>query len=295
MTIEKGELPFEEFPRFHTVSFGEPKPIEISNNSMTNSTNSSDEREYLCGPKGSGGGRQRLHSRPRMSSVFHMVDSKFAGGIVTRANYMTRCYRTAWEINAADIECLRMLLWNGESSQSPSWQAFTALLVQWIIPFLPVILIPEPVRQSGAFRALAWILFLLSMIMLVWHLYALFIIMRNRKYWKRAWFTFVVPSGTIGLVDSGESHELTLFHFSANIRFVKTTFNTIYRLHTISQHEQEILEEDMRRRNLDTCEIILYTEDFLNCYSLWPKYMTSGLVFFQFLSFILVMVLLVFG
>ena len=291
MTVEKGELPFEEFPRFHTVSFGvEPNPIEISNNS-TNSTG--DEREYLF-PK-MGKGRQRLHSRPRMSSVFHMVDSKFAGGIVTRANYMARCYRTAWEINAADIECLRLLLWSGESSQSPSWQAFTALLVQWLMPFLPLVLIPQPVRNSGAFRAVAWIFFLVSLGLLAWHLYALATVIRNRKCWKRAWFTFEVPSGTIGLVDSGESHELTLFHFSANIRFVKTTFSTIFRLHTISQHEQEILEEDMRRRSLDTCEIILYTEDFLNCYSLWPKYMTSGLAFLQLLSFLFVTILLAFG
>ena len=186
------------------------------------------------------------------------------------------------------------MLWN-ESSRTPTWQAIIGLLFQWLFPFLPIILIPKPIRDSDVFRGLAWFFFVTSFIALLWHVYVLFVLIQNRKDWKRAWFTFRVPSGTIGLVDSGESHELTLFHFSANIRFIKTTYSTITRLHTISQHEQEILEDNMQRRNLDACEVILYTEDFLNCYSSWPKYMTLGLILCQFASFVLVMVLLTLG
>ena len=46
--------------------------------------------------------------RPRMSSIFFMVDSWFAGGIVTRANYMAQCYNTVWCENSGS-PCLRYL------------------------------------------------------------------------------------------------------------------------------------------------------------------------------------------
>ena len=63
-----------------------------------------------------------------------------------------------------------------------------------------------------------------------------YILMENEKKWKRAWFTFEVPRGTIGLVDSGESDELTLFLFSANIRFLKNKmqhyWNAAYNIKT---------------------------------------------------------------
>jgi len=304
MSVEKNGRSFHEFPRFssHTVKFAEESKEEIENSQIESSSN--DEREYLCAnlPKKNGVNGNygdfpsRLRSRPRMASVFHMVDSPFAGGIVTRANYMARCYRTAWEVNhATDTQCLHFLLWNGESSQSPSWQAITVLILQWIFPFIPVVLAPSPIRESDVFRGLAWILFVLEILVLVWYCYVLFVLVRNRRLWKQSWFTFEVRKGTIGLVDSGQSHELTLFHFSANFRFVKTTLDTISRLHTISKHEQGILEEDMRRRDLNDCEIILYTGDFLSCYSSWPKYMTMGLVFCEVLSVIFMMVLLAFG
>lgn len=276
MCEEKKTLPFDEFPRFHSVSFVE----EAKETSYTHD----DEKEYLF-PRPPPSRR----SRPRMTSVFHMTDSKFAGGIVTRANYMTRCFRTAWEINAADIPSLKLLLWNGESSQSPKWQAVTGLIFQWVFPFLPIILMIKPVHKSDIFLELSWVLFVFEFLMLIWHAYVIYILVRNRKHWKRAWFTFEVPRGTIGLVDSGESHELTLFHFSANIRFIKTTYNTIGRLHTISCHQQEILEEDMRRRGLDACEVILFTDEFTNCYSRWPKYMTLGLLLCQLGSVILLL------
>ena len=280
---ERKNLPFDEFPRFHSVSFAE-EPKETSYTSIKNNTyeDEDDEREYLYARQS-----RRMRSRPRMTSVFHMVDSKFAGGIVNRANYMTRCFRTAWEINAADIPSLKLLLWNGESSQSPSWQAVIGLILQWLLPLLPIILLPNYMHNLDIFLELAWVLFVFEFLTLVWHSYVMFVLERNKKNWRRAWFTFEVPRGTIGLVDSGESHELTLFHFSANIRFIKTTFSTISRLHTISGHQQGILEEDMKSRGLETCEVILYTEDFIICYSRWPKYMTLGLCVLQFASVIL--------
>lgn len=279
-------LPFDEFPRFGTVSFVEEAKVVIEEDSTKETCttlydNNDNEKEYLFEKP------SRRTSRPRSTSVFHMTDSKFAGGIVNRCNYMTRCFKTAWEINTADIPCLKLLLWNGESSKSPTWQSVVVLTLQWVFPFLPIFLLPGSAYDSDTRLKLSWVFLVFEFIALVWHAYVLYIIISNRRNWKQAWFTFEVPRGTIGLVDSGVSDELTVFHFSANIRFIKTTYSTISKLHTISEHQQGVLREDMRQRNLEKCEVILFTEDFTVCYNRWPKYMTLGLLLCQCASVIL--------
>ena len=236
---------------------------------------------------------RKSSSRPRISSVFFMVDSKFAGGIVSRINYMTRCFTTAWEWNKADTPKLHMLLWNGQTSQQTLWKSALVLLVQWTIPLLSLILLLGPVQHLDWYKILSWILLVLNSSLFVWYLVVLHIIIRNRRNWKNAWFTFRVPTGTIGLVESGDScSELTLFHFSANIRFIKANFLNISRLHTISRHEQEHLKQNMKYRGLEVSEIILYTEDFLSCYNSWPKYMTLGLTLVSFCSMVLILLCL---
>ncbi|XP_057292420.1 uncharacterized protein LOC130621132 [Hydractinia symbiolongicarpus] len=249
-----------------SVSFAEPE-------ADTKSIELSDETEALVRKEW----RSRKISRPRMTSVFYMVNSKFAGGIITRANYMTRCFQTAWEMNRADIPALKILLWNGESSQQTVWVAVLGLVCQWIVPFLPLLFLINAITAARSFQIIVWGILVLEIIMLIWHAIVLYVLLKNERNWRQAWFSFEVPSGTIGLVDSGESHELTLFHFSANIRFIKTSFSTISKLHTISKHEQVILEQNMRFRQLEIAEVILYTECFLDCYSKWPRYMTIGL------------------
>lgn len=249
-----------------SVSFAEPE-------ADTKSIELSDETEALVRKEW----RSRKISRPRMTSVFYMVNSKFAGGIITRANYMTRCFQTAWEMNRADIPALQILLWNGESSQQTVWVAVLGLVCQWMVPLLPVLFLINAITAARPFQIIVWGILVLEIIMLIWHAIVLYVLLKNERNWRQAWFSFEVPSGTIGLVDSGESHELTLFHFSANIRFIKTSFSTISKLHTISKHEQVILEQNMRFRQLEIAEVILYTECFLDCYSKWPRYMTMGL------------------
>ena len=259
-----------ERPKTRSVSFCDSdvnlnRTIELSNDNETDALVRKERRA-------------RKISRPRMTSVFHMTDNSFPGGIITRANYMTRCFQTAWEQNTADAASLQMILWNGETSKQSAWKAALSLVLQWIFPVLPLIFFIKSTRDGNAFKTLAWIIFVAELAWFIWHLAVLLILERNKRNWKKAWFTFEVPRGTIGLVDSGESNELTLFHFSANIRFIKATFATIARLHTISKHEQEILEQNMQVRDLEKSEIILYTDDFFACYNQWPKYMTAGLL-----------------
>ena len=249
----------------------------------------SDEKDELV-PKDS---PTSSYSRPRISSVFFMTESRFAGGIVSRSNYMTRCFVTAWKINTADIPGLQLLLWNGESSRQTLYRAIFGLVILWCIPLIPCMLFLPSLKNTETYTALNWVLLVIELGMLLWHIIVLYVLIENRKNWKRAWFTFEVPSGTIGLVDSGESDELTLFLFTANIRFIKIKYTTISRLYTISKHEQELLEQNMTSRDLEVSEIILYTEDFLNCYSRWPKYMTIALIFNSFGSLFLVLYLLI--
>ena len=228
--------------------------------------------------------RSSSYVRPRMASVFFMVDSSFAGGIISRSNYMTRCFMYAWAKNKADITRLHMLLWNGESSRQILWKAVVGLMLQFSVTLVPSLLFIKPLQKTE----IKWLLFCIEFLSLVWHIFVTSILIHNKRSWKNSWFTLKVPLGTIGLVDSGVSEELTLFHSSANIRFTKTNYANIWRLHTISQIEQEHLKHNMEKRGLDECEIILYTDSFINCYSTWPIKMASALLFCSCFGFMIV-------
>nr|XP_012556642.1 uncharacterized protein LOC105844503 [Hydra vulgaris] len=253
------------------VRFSDDEEIKID---------SENENERLVGKT-----RSLSYVRPRMASVFFMVDSSFAGGIISRSNYMTRCFMYAWEKNKGDITRLYMLLWNGESSRQTMWKAVLGLLLQFLVALIPVFLF----FKNFQIPSIKWIFFFVELLSLAWHVFVGSVLIHNKRYWEMSWFTFKVPLGTIGLVDSGVSNELTLFHSSANIRFTKTSYSEIWRLHTLSYTEQNVIKENMKQRGLDECEIILYTDSFINCYSTWAIKMASALFLCSCVGFIIVL------
>lgn len=215
--------------------------------------------------------------RPRMSSIFFMVDSWFVGGIVTRANYMTQCFNTVWSAKSG-VRCLRYLLWNFKVSKDRRFFALLGLGVQWIIPFLPLLLFVDSVRRSELCNFFIFSFLILELLLFVWYIIVLHVVITNGNEWERSWFTFELPCGTIGLLERNSSHGLTLFYSRANIRFLKIQFSRIFQLEHISKIQQKFLIQNMRCRNMTKAEIILYTDDFVYCYNRWPKMMSMGLL-----------------
>ena len=217
--------------------------------------------------------------RPRSSTIFFMVNSSLGGGVVSRANYMSRCFLSAWQYNLSDVPKLMMMLWDNESSIQQTYRTIMILIIQWVIPFIPLLLLfVSPLKKNTpSFKGFTWLFLVVEFLCALWHLSVLYILKRNLKLWKDAWFTFQVPAGTIGVVET-DSTDLSVFHYAANIRFVTVTLDNLSKLETVSKHEQNLLEADMRRRHMEDVEIILYTEDFIDLYNSWPKNMEIALM-----------------
>ena len=217
--------------------------------------------------------------RPRNESVFYMSKSYFPGGVLDRSNYMVRCYMSSWIKNGSRGPSLRSLLWNGQSSKQKAWVTISVLMLQGLLPFLPLLLFTCS-RQDihhAAIQIFLWILFLLEFFSSLWHFVIFNIILYNYKIWRKSWFTYGVPVGTIGLIETS-SADLTLFYQRANIRFVEVLLSTIHRLDTVSLHDQMELAKVMTANGLQEAEIILYTDDFIDCYISWPRNIALGLM-----------------
>ena len=221
------------------------------------------------------------YNRPRMSSISFMLDSWFAGGIITRSNYMAQCYNTVWNSDTG-VRSLRCLLWNFKIKKNGGeYIALIALGLQWFVPFSPLLLLFDTlntVRDGNRFKSLVFFFLLLQSISFVWYIVVLHVVISNGKLWQRSWFTFEVPRGTIGLLEVSNDNGLTLFHNGANIRFMKVENHRISQLDYLGKLHQKHLLQNMNERNLNKAEIIIYTDDFLYCYNRWPKMMLAGLL-----------------
>ena len=224
-------------------------------------------------------------TRPRLNSVFFMSDSKFCGGILARNGYMVRCYESIWRKNGRQTEHLKNCSWScGDSkpvttSKQNSNLAFGILLLQWIIPMspLPVFACPNSNIDHDIVKIMLWLLFILQFAAFLWYFVIFNICYYNWKLWKDSLFTFEVPKGAIGLIET-RSSDLTFFYEGANIRFLTVKPQSLSRISTISLHDQLKLAKFMTSNGLEEMEIILYTDAFIECYSNWPRHLdTAGI------------------
>ena len=131
------------------------------------------------------------YNRPRMSSILFMLDSWFAGGIVTRSNYMAQCYNTVWNSDAG-FQSLRYLLWNFKIKKNGrGYLALIGLGLQWFFPFSPLLLLFDSLNPDvNRLKSLMFFFLLLQSISFVWYIVVLHVVISNGKLWQCSWFTF---------------------------------------------------------------------------------------------------------
>lgn len=186
-------------------------------------------------------------------------------GVYNRNDYMARSYRNCWKHNARIGPVLKKLLcFGGQTSTTGDCCSSFFFVLIIIFPLLSLVtLFPIKTLPREAKIGLASTILTICLVLSIWHIFSIFIILKNKRIWVDSWFTFQVHEKTFKQTSQVQIAD-RFFDIRKHMRFYDITRDSVRKFPLFSHKQRYELSAKFQVERINRARVILYTRKFLD-------------------------------